>query len=118
MYDFRYRRVSPHFGFCFTVASEYGFLRCVGKMMDSVLTIRLLYYSTSFIRSGRNTTATDALFFCSSPRAKEEGKEEEKPIMGRPCARSHECVRLAGTKNLLNNLNLQWRKQNAMTPPS
>ncbi|GBP69631.1 5-formyltetrahydrofolate cyclo-ligase [Eumeta japonica] len=38
--------------------------------------------------------------------------------MGRPCARAHRCVRLSQTKNLLNNLDLQWRKQNAVTPTS
>ncbi|GBO99398.1 hypothetical protein EVAR_612_1 [Eumeta japonica] len=36
--------------------------------------------------------------------------------MGRPCARAHRCVRLSQTKNLLNNMNLQWREQNAITP--
>ncbi|GBP44056.1 hypothetical protein EVAR_85210_1 [Eumeta japonica] len=35
--------------------------------------------------------------------------------MGRPCARAHRCVRLSQTKNLLNNVNLQWREQNAIT---
>ncbi|GBP87267.1 hypothetical protein EVAR_64477_1 [Eumeta japonica] len=29
-----HRRVSTHFGFSFTIASEYGFSRCVGKIMD------------------------------------------------------------------------------------
>ncbi|GBO99422.1 hypothetical protein EVAR_628_1 [Eumeta japonica] len=31
-----HHHISPHFGFSFTFASEYRFLRCVGKMMDSV----------------------------------------------------------------------------------
>ncbi|GBP20177.1 hypothetical protein EVAR_5608_1 [Eumeta japonica] len=44
------------------------------------------------------------------------GEGGEKPIMGRPCARAHRCVRLSQTKNLLNNVNLQWREQNAITP--
>ncbi|GBP30485.1 hypothetical protein EVAR_20938_1 [Eumeta japonica] len=46
------------------------------------------------------------------------GEGREKPIMGRPCVRAHRCVRLSQTKNLLNNLCLQWRKQNAVTPIS
>ncbi|GBP34731.1 hypothetical protein EVAR_25735_1 [Eumeta japonica] len=46
------------------------------------------------------------------------GEGGEKAIMGRPCARAHGCVRLAWTKNLLNNLDLHWRKQNAMKPSS
>ncbi|GBP82207.1 hypothetical protein EVAR_103655_1 [Eumeta japonica] len=45
-----------------------------------------------------------------------DGEGGEKPLMGRPCARAHRCVRLAQTKNLLNNVNLQWREQNAITP--
>ncbi|GBP60160.1 hypothetical protein EVAR_41850_1 [Eumeta japonica] len=44
------------------------------------------------------------------------GEGGEKPIMGRLCARAHMCVRLSQTKNLLNNVNLQWREQNAITP--
>ncbi|GBP27764.1 hypothetical protein EVAR_82813_1 [Eumeta japonica] len=46
------------------------------------------------------------------------GEGEEKPIMGRPCAQAHRCIRLSQTKNVLNNLSLQWRKQNAVTPLS
>ncbi|GBP62742.1 hypothetical protein EVAR_56260_1 [Eumeta japonica] len=42
------------------VASEYGFLRCVDKMMDSVSMFRLVYCSTSFTSGGQSTTATDA----------------------------------------------------------
>ncbi|GBP40652.1 hypothetical protein EVAR_32695_1 [Eumeta japonica] len=44
----------------FTVAWEYGFLRCVSKIMDSVSMFRLVYCSTSFRGNGRSTTATDA----------------------------------------------------------
>ncbi|GBP83355.1 hypothetical protein EVAR_35448_1 [Eumeta japonica] len=50
----------PTLRMSFTVASEYGFLRCVGKMVDSVSMFRLVYYSTSFRGNGRSTTATDA----------------------------------------------------------
>ncbi|GBP36324.1 Cytosolic endo-beta-N-acetylglucosaminidase [Eumeta japonica] len=52
-------------------------------------------------------------FFSPCERGGEGG---EKPIMDRPCARAHRCVRLSQTKNLLNNVNLQWREQNAITP--
>ncbi|GBP93228.1 hypothetical protein EVAR_90139_1 [Eumeta japonica] len=52
-------------------------------------------------------------FFSPCERGGEGG---EKPIMGRLCARAHRCVRLSQTKNLLNNLSLQWREQNAITP--
>ncbi|GBP87446.1 hypothetical protein EVAR_61486_1 [Eumeta japonica] len=45
-------------------------------------------------------------------------RKEEKPLMGRPCARAHRCIRLSQTKNLLNNLYLQWRMQNAVTATS
>ncbi|GBP27512.1 hypothetical protein EVAR_14334_1 [Eumeta japonica] len=55
-----HRRVNPHFGFSITVASEYRFLRCVGKMMDSVSMFRLVYCNTSFTSGGWRTTATDA----------------------------------------------------------
>ncbi|GBP86629.1 hypothetical protein EVAR_85762_1 [Eumeta japonica] len=53
--------------------------------------------------------------FSSCERGGEGG---EKPIMGRPCAWAYKCVRFSQTKNLLNNLGLQWRKQNAVTPTS
>ncbi|GBP59098.1 hypothetical protein EVAR_48074_1 [Eumeta japonica] len=43
----------------FTFASEYGFSRRVGKMMDSVSMFRLVYCSTSFTSGDRSTTATD-----------------------------------------------------------
>ncbi|GBP55016.1 hypothetical protein EVAR_34491_1 [Eumeta japonica] len=46
------------------------------------------------------------------------GEGGEKPIMGRPCARAHGCVRLSRTKNLLNNLYLLCRKPMALTPSS
>ncbi|GBP18138.1 hypothetical protein EVAR_12919_1 [Eumeta japonica] len=49
---------------------------------------------------------------------KRGGEEGEKPIMGRLCTRAHGCVRLSRAKNLLNNLFLRWRKQNAMMPSS
>ncbi|GBP07935.1 Solute carrier family 46 member 3 [Eumeta japonica] len=62
-------------------------------------------------------TDGECFFFVVLPvRKNREGGE--KPIMGRPCARAHGCVRLSRTKNLLNNLCLQWRKQNAVTPTS
>ncbi|GBP23532.1 hypothetical protein EVAR_12813_1 [Eumeta japonica] len=44
----------------FTVTSEYGFLRCVGKMMDSFSMFRLIYCSKSFTSDGWSTTVTDA----------------------------------------------------------
>ncbi|GBP33344.1 hypothetical protein EVAR_30934_1 [Eumeta japonica] len=40
---------------------------------------------------GQSTTATDAVFFVVLSIPKGE-KEEEKPIMGRPCARARGCV--------------------------
>ncbi|GBP31760.1 hypothetical protein EVAR_4999_1 [Eumeta japonica] len=49
---------------------------------------------------------------------KRSGEGGEKPIMGRPCARAHGCVRLARTKQLLNMLLLQCRKPQALTPSS
>ncbi|GBP36988.1 hypothetical protein EVAR_96982_1 [Eumeta japonica] len=76
---FQYRRVSRHFGFSFTVASEYGFLRRMGKMMDSVSMFRLVYYSTSFTSGGRSTPVTNALFFVVLPMRKEE-KKEKNPL--------------------------------------
>ncbi|GBP06457.1 Trypsin [Eumeta japonica] len=44
------------------------------------------------------------------------GKGGKNPIMGRPYARAHRCVSLSRTKNFLNDLNLQWCKQNTVTP--
>ncbi|GBP36291.1 Modular serine protease [Eumeta japonica] len=86
-----HHRVSPHFGFSFIVASEYGSLRCVGKMMDSVSMFRLIHCSTSFTNSGRSTTTTDA-FFLSSPHAKGTGKEEKNPLWAlRAMTPSSEC---------------------------
>ncbi|GBP89863.1 hypothetical protein EVAR_62354_1 [Eumeta japonica] len=56
----KYRRVSPHFGFSFTIASEYGFLRCVGKIMDSVSVFILVYCITNFTSGGPSTIAPDS----------------------------------------------------------
>ncbi|GBP35382.1 hypothetical protein EVAR_20755_1 [Eumeta japonica] len=61
------RRLSPHFGFCFTVTSEYGFLRCVGKMMESVSMFRLVYCSASSTSGG--TTASIPLQFINGTSA-------------------------------------------------
>ncbi|GBP33325.1 hypothetical protein EVAR_30914_1 [Eumeta japonica] len=71
----------------------------------------------------KNTVTLLIAIFCASSYALgvrtnfplREGWEG-KNLMGRPCARAHRCVRLAQTKNLLNNVNLQWREQNAITP--
>ncbi|GBP56325.1 Non-structural maintenance of chromosomes element 3 homolog [Eumeta japonica] len=58
--DFSYRRVSPYLGLLVQSPRRMDFLRCVDKMIDSISTIRLRYYSTSFICGGRSTTVTDA----------------------------------------------------------
>ncbi|GBP67382.1 hypothetical protein EVAR_43665_1 [Eumeta japonica] len=60
----------PELWISFTVTSEYGFLRCVGKMMDSVSMFRLVYCSTSLISGGQSSIATDALFFVVLPLRK------------------------------------------------
>ncbi|GBP43305.1 hypothetical protein EVAR_31189_1 [Eumeta japonica] len=57
-------------------------------------------------------------YYLIEKRKCERGGKEEKNPMGRPCARAHRCVRLSQTKNLLNNVDLRWRKQNAVTPSS
>ncbi|GBP77202.1 hypothetical protein EVAR_48335_1 [Eumeta japonica] len=36
----QHRRVNQYFGFSFTVASEYGLLRCAGKIMHSVFDVQ------------------------------------------------------------------------------
>ncbi|GBP66153.1 hypothetical protein EVAR_83933_1 [Eumeta japonica] len=50
----------PTLRISFIIASDYGFLWCVGKMMDRASMFRLVYCSTSFTSGGRSTTATGA----------------------------------------------------------
>ncbi|GBP55098.1 hypothetical protein EVAR_46395_1 [Eumeta japonica] len=64
--------------------------------------------------NGLTDSKTKQFFFGIRP-VRKGWKGGEKPIMGRPRAGAHRCVRLARTKNFLKNLNLQWRKRNAMT---
>ncbi|GBP17653.1 hypothetical protein EVAR_8649_1 [Eumeta japonica] len=60
-------------------------------------------------------------FFCSFP-CERDGEGGKKPIMGRPCARAHRCVRLSQTKKPPKQLIMQWRLKlesyKAMTPTS
>ncbi|GBP72328.1 Nucleic-acid-binding protein from transposon X-element [Eumeta japonica] len=53
----------PALRISFTVASEYGLLRWVGKVMNCVSMFRLICCSTRFTIGGRSTTARDAFFF-------------------------------------------------------
>ncbi|GBP58957.1 hypothetical protein EVAR_97330_1 [Eumeta japonica] len=53
----------PALRISFTVASQYKFLRWVGKMMYSVSMFRCVHCNRSFTSGGRSTNATDAHFF-------------------------------------------------------